>query len=55
MILQDTIDYNDLVNSIQDGALSDNLRSDAQASENKDAKLKDGKVFLPRCTQFVYF
>lgn len=44
MILQDTIDYNDLVNSIQDGALSDNVRSDAQASENKDAKLKDGST-----------
>ncbi|XP_024019218.1 carbon catabolite repressor protein 4 homolog 4 isoform X3 [Morus notabilis] len=41
LILQETIDYNDLVNSIQHGTvLSDDIQNDEQDSKNKDAKIK---------------
>lgn len=40
LVLEDIIDYNDLVNSIQD--LGDNKQNDKEAIANKDPEPKNG-------------
>ncbi|PON37203.1 Endonuclease/exonuclease/phosphatase [Parasponia andersonii] len=45
LILQENIDYNDLLNSIQNGTLlSDDIQNDEQATVNKDATVKSGST-----------
>ncbi|PON45945.1 Endonuclease/exonuclease/phosphatase [Trema orientale] len=45
LILQENIDYNDLLNSIQDGTLlSDDIQNDEQATEDKYATVKSGST-----------
>lgn len=46
LILQENIDYNDLLNSIQDGnSLSDGVQNGEEATENKDVVVQSGEFF----------
>lgn len=47
MILQENIEYNDLLNTIEDEKLArDDVKNDEQATENKYVKPKSGKFSI---------